>query len=37
MATRGFLRPVDDDFGTSWKEDKLDLDANKDTAFVFNP
>lgn len=34
----GFLRPQDEDFvsSTSWKEDKADLDAQKDTAFVYN-
>ncbi len=41
MATsrpRGFLKPTDDDFGasTSWKEDRVDLDANRETAFVYN-
>ncbi len=35
---RGFLRPSsDDDFSSTWKEDRPDLDASKDSSFVFNP
>ncbi len=37
-GSRGFLKPSDDDFVSStWKEDRPDLDASKDSAFVFNP
>ena len=35
MAKRGFLKPnLDDDF---FKEDKVDVDAQKNTTFVYNP
>ncbi len=33
---RGFIRPTDDDFVSTWKEDRPDTDANRDTHFVFN-
>ncbi len=36
-SSRGFLRPSDEDFASSWKEDRTDLDAQKDASFVFNP
>ena len=33
--SRGFLKPnIDDDV---FKEDKIDIDAQKDTSFVYNP
>ena len=33
--SRGFLKPnIDDDV---FKEDKVDIDAQKDTSFVYNP
>ncbi len=35
-GARGFVRPSDDDFVSTWKEDRPDTDANRDTAFVFN-
>ena len=38
MASRaGFLRPTDEDFTPSWKEDKADLDVSRETSFVYNP
>jgi ATP-dependent RNA helicase DDX35 len=33
------LRPSDEDFGSStnnWKEDKVDIDAIRETSFVYN-
>lgn len=35
MSGKGFLKPKDDDF-IPWTEDKLDVDAQKDTTFVYN-
>ena len=36
--SKGFLRPADQDFADSatWKEDKIDLDESKESAFIFN-
>ena len=33
---RKFLKPQDEDFATSWKEDKVDLNSNTGTTFVYN-
>ena len=34
---RGFLRPADEDFASTWKEDKVDLDSIKETSVIYNP
>lgn len=37
-TTTGFLKPsIDDIFGSSWKEDRGDLDSLKETTFIYNP